>query len=200
LRRTGDEGFTLIEALVAIALITIVGTSFTIFLTGTTRISHHESIRDTAAQVAAGGMERARSMRGAALLAGRAQCDSTHSCADATIAAAYLGTGAQRWDASGAGTPAVPLPTDPETVELDGLRYQRYYYVARCWLKSAADENTSASRPCGNAVPAGSSYPAEYVRLVVAVTWPGQECAAGICSFATAALLSASATDPYLES
>jgi hypothetical protein len=138
-------------------------------------------------------MEKARGMRGAALLAGRAECDGGHPC-DAPVSdrvSAYLGSLPQRWDAAATGTPVLPLPSSPEIVELDGLRYARYYYLARCWQTAASDGSTGG-RPC-TVTAAGSAHPAEYVRLVVAVTWPGQG------SYVASTLMSASSVDPFLE-
>jgi type II secretory pathway pseudopilin PulG len=184
---------------VSLAVIGIVGAAFTVFLVGTDRISHGASVQDTAAQVALDAMERARGMRGAALLAGRAECDSAHPCAAPVSdqVRAYLGSQARRWDAVGTGSVVLPTPADPERVVLDGLSFSRYNYLARCWQTAATDGSTG-SRPCTESA-AATSYPAAYVRLVVAVTWNGQECAGGICAYATATLLSSSATDPYLE-
>jgi prepilin-type N-terminal cleavage/methylation domain-containing protein len=189
-----DDGFTLIETLVSLAVIGIVAASCAVFLIGANRISGRASVQDTAAQIAIGGMERARGMRGAALLAGRAECDGAHPCdppVSGTVSA-YLGSLPQRWDAAAAGgTPVLPLPSSPEVVELDGLRYHRYYYLARCWQTAASDGSTG-SRPCTVAA-AGSAHPAEYVRLVIAVTWPGP----GI--YVASTLMSSSPVDPYLE-
>ena len=195
-----DEGFTLLETLVSLAVLAVVAGSVSIFLVATTRIGHRASLQDTAAQVAIGGMETARGMRGAALLAGRAACDAVHPCDPPVnpVVNAYLGTQPQRWDAAGTGTPALATPDTPETVELDGVRYRRYYYLARCW-QTAASDGWTADRPCTEAA-AGTAHPAEYIRLVVAVTWPDAQCAGGTCGYATATLMSASPIDPYLES
>jgi len=190
--RPDDSGFTLLETLVSLAIIGVLAASFTIFLVSANRISRRASVQDTAAQIAVDGMERARGMRGAALLAGRAECDGTHLCDPVGAAvSAYLGTLPMRWDAAGVGAPVLPLPSDPEIVELDGLRYQRSYYLARCWQTAASDGSTG-SRPCTVSA-AGSSHPAEYVRLVIAVTWPGPG------SYVTSTLMSSSTVDPLLE-
>jgi hypothetical protein len=72
-------------------------------------------------------------------------------------------------------------------VVLGGISYRRYYYVAECWQVSGT------GGACTEAA-ATTTYPAAYVRLVVAVTAPG------LNTYVAAALLSASAADPYLES
>jgi prepilin-type N-terminal cleavage/methylation domain-containing protein len=184
-----DDGFSLAESVVALAVVAILATAFAGFMVSTNRISAGTAVTDAAAQVALSGMERAQVSRGAALLTGRAACDAGHPCAaviDSRVTT-YLGSGAQRWDAAGAGTSAVPLPSAPETVTLGGIPYQRYYYVAACW------QVAGSGGACTEAA-ASTSHPAAYVRLVVAVTAPG------MVTYVTAALLSASAADPYLES
>jgi prepilin-type N-terminal cleavage/methylation domain-containing protein len=189
-----DDGFSLLETLVALAVMGIVASSFTVFLLSSNRISHGASVQDTAAQIAVGGMERARGMRGAALLTGRAECDAGHPCAApvSSQVSAYLGSSPDRWDAAGGDPPTLPLPDSPETVELNGLSYSRYFYLARCW-QTAATDGSAAARPCTETA-AGTAHPAEYVRLVVAVTWPGS----GI--YVTSTLMSSSPIDPFLDS
>jgi prepilin-type N-terminal cleavage/methylation domain-containing protein len=209
--RNADQGFTLVEVLVSLTIITVVMTSVAVFLINSTRISRQESLRDTAAQVAVQGMENVRGVRGSTLLSGRAACDASHPC-DALVgdkAADLLGAEPQRWDARGPGPLTLPTagpqpdgsvvsgPDDPEAVVLGGLTFRRYYYVAKCWQAAAADGMATTPRPCTVAL-ASAAFPASFIRLVVAITWPGEECGGGTCSFATTSLLSASPTDPYL--
>jgi prepilin-type N-terminal cleavage/methylation domain-containing protein len=186
--RRPDDGFTMAETVVALAVVAILATSFAVFLVTTGRISAGTADRDTAAQVALSGLESARVSRGAALLTGRVACDTGHPCpvpVDSRVTT-YLGS-AQRWDATGTGAPALPLPSTPETVTLGGVDYRRYYYLAECW------QAAGAGGACTTAA-ASTAHPADYLRLVVAVTAPGRD------TYVTAALLSASPADPYLES
>lgn len=202
--RRSDEGFTLVEVLVSLSVMTVVLTSVTVFLVNSVRTSHGSSLRDTAAQLVVDGMEKARGMRGSALLSGRRACTATCASVGGTVAN-LLGAGAQRWDAADSTTTlALPSPgpqadgsvvTDPaqpEVMQLDGLTFQRYYHVAKCWQPAVSTTVTAVS--CAPAADA-----AELVRVVVAVTWSGADCSGGTCTYASVALFSASPTDPYIE-
>jgi prepilin-type N-terminal cleavage/methylation domain-containing protein len=199
-----DGGFTLVEVIVALGIITVVMTSLTVFMVNSRHSGHYSALRDTAVQLTVEGMEKARGVRGSALLSGRAQC--TTSCAPVVAAdvTTLLGSGVTRWDAAATtGTLTVPAPgtqsdgsvvdspDDPEVVTLDGIAYQRYYYVGACYQPSVT--TVTASLTCGPATAA-----APLVRLVVTVTWTGGECPGGTCAYSEAGLFSTAVTDPYL--
>lgn len=192
----------MVETLVALALATIVMTSLTVFLVGSRRVGQYGALRDTAVQLVIGGMEKARSVRGSALLSGRQLCVA--GCAAVVPgAASMIDAGAARMDAAGTGTLIVPqpgtqpdgsvvaAPGDPEVIKLDGLTYRRYYYLSTCRQVLAGGSLANAS--CTPGVTG-----AELARLVVAVTWTGAACPASACSVADAALFSVAAIDPYL--
>jgi prepilin-type N-terminal cleavage/methylation domain-containing protein len=200
--RRPDAGFTMVETLVALALATIVMTSLTVFLVGSRRIGHYGALRDTGVQLVIDGMEKARGVRGSALLSGRQLCVT--GCATVVPgAASMIDAGAARWDAAGTGTLIVPqpgtqpdgsvvaAPGDAEVVVLDGVVYRRYYYVSTC--RQAAVAGSVANASC---VPGVAG--AELARLVIAVTWTGTACPAATCSFADAALFSIAVADPFL--
>jgi prepilin-type N-terminal cleavage/methylation domain-containing protein len=198
-----DAGFTMVETLVALALATIVMTSLTVFLVGSRRVGQYGSLRDTGVQLVIDGMEKARSVRGSALLSGRQLCLT--GCATVVPAAAsMIDAGAARMDAAGPGTLIVPqpgtqpdgsvvaAPGDAEVIKLDGVTYRRYYYLSTC--RQAAIAGSIANATCIPGV-----IGAELARLVVAVTWTGAACTTGLCSFADAALFSIAVADPFLN-
>ncbi|GAB2607964.1 hypothetical protein Aab01nite_61690 [Paractinoplanes abujensis] len=201
--RGQEDGFTLIELIVTLGIITVVMTSLTVFVVGARKVARYGAQRNTAARLVVDGMEKARGMRGSALLGGRQQCLT--SCADVVSAQAgdLLGTSITRWDAAGPGTLAIPqagpqpdgsvvsTPADPEVVQLDGVPFRRYYYLGACWQPPVG--NGVAGLTCGAATTA-----APLVRLVVAVTWRDPQCTAGTCSTAEAALFSTAIVDPFL--
>jgi len=201
--KRADDGFTLIEVVVALGIISVVMTSLTVFMVGSRRSGHYSSQRDTAVQVAVEGMEKARGVRGSALFGGRAQCAGTCAAVISTSVTDLLGPGTVRWDASATtGTLTVPAPGaqpdgttvsrpgDPEVVQLDGTSFRRYYYLGTCWQNRALTSGTGLT--CDSS--AGS---AQLARLVVAVAWTGRECPAQ-CVYAEAGLFSAAVTDPFL--
>jgi len=198
-----DDGFTLVEVVVALGIITMVMTSLTVFMVDSRRSGRYSSLRDTAVQVAVEGMEKARGVRGSALLGGRAQCAGTCPAVVDSAVTDLLGASTVRWDAPATGsTMTVPTPgtqadgttvsrpTDPEVVQLDGVSFRRYYYVGACWQNRLTGSASGVT--CGSA-----TAPAQLARLVVAVAWTGRECPAQ-CVYAEAGLFSTAVTDPFL--
>jgi prepilin-type N-terminal cleavage/methylation domain-containing protein len=197
-----DDGFTLVEVVVALGIIAVVMTALTVFMVDSRRSGHYSSQRDTAAQLAVEGMEKARGVRGSALLGGRAACTACPAVVSATVTD-LLGAGLTRWDAPDlSGTLTVPAPgtqsdgstvsrpTDPEVIQLDGTPFRRYYYLGTCWQARVTTNATGVG--CG---PAADT--AQLARLVVAVTWTGRECRP-LCTYAEAGLFSVAVTDPFL--
>lgn len=193
----------MIEVVVALGIISVVMTALTVFMVNSRRGGHYSAQRDTAVQLAVEGMEKARGVRGSALLGGRAQCTGSCPAPVGTTVIGLLGNGTTRWDAPATtGTLTVPAPgaqpdgttvsrpTDPEVVQLDGTAYRRYYYLGTCWQDRQLANGTAVT--C-----ASSTSTAQLARLVVAVAWTGRECPAG-CVYATAGLFSVAVTDPFL--
>jgi len=197
-----DRGFTLVEVIVSLGIVTLVMTFLSVFMVNSRRAGRYSSLQDTAIQLAVEGMEKARAVRGSALLSGRAQCVSCATVVSSQVSL-LLGTGVTRWDAAGSGTLTVPQPgnqpdgsivtspASPEVVQLDGRWFRRYYYAGVC--SQPVVTASTANIACGT--PASS---AALVRLVVAVTWSDGQCAGGACSYATSGLFSSASADPFL--
>jgi hypothetical protein len=176
-------------------------TSLSVFMVNSRRAGRYSSQQDTAIQLAVEGMEKARAVRGSALLSGRAQCGACSAVVSSQVSS-LLGTGVTRWDAAASGTLTVPQPGSepdgsvvaspgaPEVVQLDGRWFKRYYYLGACSQPVVA--LSTANITCGTAASA-----ATLVRLVVAVTWSDGQCA-GACVYATAGLFSSAVADPFL--
>jgi prepilin-type N-terminal cleavage/methylation domain-containing protein len=181
-----DDGFTLVEVSVSLVIVSIVMASVTAFFIDGLRSVHRQGEQQTAAELALDGMEQARTLRGKALLAGRAICTS---CPTATGASTYLTT-TERWDAASSDgvTPTLPRPGSPDVRTVDGIDYRRYWYAGRCWTPRT-----------GGACVNSPANPLSFYRVVVAVTWPDTNCNAGTCSFVTSALFSGNLLDPVFE-
>ena len=182
--RPGDDGFTIIEVMVALALISTVMTAFGAYFLSSARTSRYQAQIQTATRLAQTGMEAARGLGGPTLLVGRAQCGA---CAGVSgfDTTGYLAD-TVRWDAPVPGaTPSVPLPGTAETTTVDGVAYQRYYFVGRCW-------QAAGGGPCR----ADTALPAAMVRLVVGISWRSADCGPGRCLRAATSLFSADPTDP----
>jgi prepilin-type N-terminal cleavage/methylation domain-containing protein len=197
-----DDGFTLVEVVVALGIITVVMTSLTVFMVNSRRGGHYSALRDTAVQLAVEGMEKARGVRGSALLGGRQACDGTCPAVISPAVTDLLGTGVTRVDRTATGTLTVPAPgtqadgsvvsrpTDPEIVQLDGTAFRRYYYLGTCWQTRLIVSSTGLN--CGS-----TTDTAQLARLVVAVAWTGRECT-DTCVYAEAGLFSVAVSDPFL--
>jgi type II secretory pathway pseudopilin PulG len=191
-RCAGDEreaGFALLEVIVSLAVITTIMAAVGSFFISSTRLTHRQGLEQGAAQLARDGLETARGLKGPALLEGRAECVTTCPDAAATGAEAYL-TETERWDlASDDGaTPILPRPDTPTQIVLGGTTYSRHWYIGRCW-------QAVTGGPCQ----ADSTKPVPLVRVVVAVTWPGADCASTVCSHVTSELFSANPKDPVFR-
>lgn len=202
-RGRDDQGFTLVEVVVSLGLLTLVMTFLTTFMVSSRKAGRYASLRNTAVQLAVDGMEKARAVRGSALLSGRAECVPACAAPVSPRVTALLGPDVKRWDAAGTGTLTVPQagtqpdnsvvssPTDPEVVQLDGRWFKRYYHLGACWQPIVT--SSTADLGCGTTPTA-----APVVRLVVAVVWSDAQCPAGTCSYAETALFSTAVTDPFL--
>jgi len=182
-REAREGGFTLVEVIIALGLISVITASLGVFFSNSIATSRHQTQLQAASRIAGAGMERARGLGGPALLAGRAQCGTCASVS--SLAGTYL-AGTERWDAPvTAATATVPYTNQPESVTVDGIAYQRYWLVGKCWLAAA-----------GGTCSTNSTLPIAMVRLVVAVVWSDRSCAAGQCVRAATELFSAVAAEP----
>jgi len=184
LDRTADGGFTMIEVLVALALISGLMAALGTYFVGTMKVSRYQAQIQTATRLLQTSMEQARGYGGGALLVGRAECGS---CLDVTgyDNPEYL-TGMVRWDAQGTDvTPTVPLTNNPQVDTINGIQYTRYTFVGKCWQAAT-----------GGACSTTSTLPVAMVRLVVGVTWTGSSCPYAFCIRASSALFSATPDDP----
>ena len=190
-----DEGFTMVEVLVAIAVVSVVMLSLSSFFVISTRIDSEQGDRQSAVQAADDAMERARGMQVSALLTGRDLTSSTKQWSAPIAAVANLLAPAAQtmaYDdtaAAGAGATAV-LPTTYHSLVLNGIVFRQYWYIGRC------------QRPyTGGACVADSptSQFTKFFRVIVGVTWPGRSCPGGICAYVTSSLIGSETDEPIFD-
>jgi prepilin-type N-terminal cleavage/methylation domain-containing protein len=187
-RVPADAGFTLVEMIVSITVISIVMAALAAFFVSSMRLTRMQGDRQTAIQLAADAMERAHKLEPAALPSGRDEVSVGTQWAHPVDGVDLSGM-QQVSDPSaaiGAGASA-PLRTTYEAVTLGAITYRRYWYLGTCWQPKD-----------GGACSAAAGY-AEMYRLVVAVTWTDNTCAEAGCRYVTSTLISAKFPDPLFN-
>ncbi len=193
-KRRGDDGFTLVEVIVALALLAVVATAtLTFFVRGTSATSALQR-KQSAIAVANTALDLARSVAPAKLLSGRSAADvasqwSASSAPDLALT----------WPADDGASPAATVQTIPVTAtqKVSGQEYEVSTLIGVCYRQRAVGTTTGTTSSCGK--PAGSdasTTPAGYVkvyRVVAEVTWrtPGQVsgCNAGVCVYRASTLI-----------
>jgi prepilin-type N-terminal cleavage/methylation domain-containing protein len=173
-----DEGFTLAEVVVSIAVIGVVMSALTTFFVTTMAVTNQQRGRQVAVQLAADATERVRALDSSQLIAGRAQCGGTNIC-DAPVPGVDLG-GMRRWDYRATADPTLPIN---ESRDINGVSYGRFWYLGKCWQqRGAGDDCVNPTGQTTNLV--------GFFRVVVAVTWRDNRCADHTCLYTTATLVS----------
>lgn len=192
-----DEGFTLIEVVVSLTLMSVMATAALYFFVGGTRAVTQQQRAQSSVVVANQAMELAYGVSAkpsggvSGLLVGRTQAAVAAQWTGVTsvegMAQAY-----QAWDptATSGDTPAVPLTS---TTELDGITYTSTTYIGACYRPMAA----TATDDCGllpGLLTAPATVPSGYARMLrvmVLVSWPASSgtCAAGACQYQVSSLV-----------
>jgi prepilin-type N-terminal cleavage/methylation domain-containing protein len=210
-RVSGDDGFSVIEVMVAIAVIGIVMTAMAPFLARSMVVAAQQRTEQVAVEIANDALERARALKPTSLLAGRGEettKDQWEAAGEVDKVAAYLATMQQDWDPADpdAGAQA-PLPTIPQEVTVGGKTYEQHWYVGRCWQPKAdprqiAPVLADCVAPAAAAVPAATDI--SFFRIVVAVTWSAAvsssdgSCKEGICVYVASTLVN-TGSDPTFD-
>lgn len=187
---TGDEGMSLIEVIVSVALIVFVMTATTAFFIQSMTGASLQQERQAAVAVAAQAMESTRAVPAANLLDGRSQ--ARNAALRASPTSVDLTQSVAAWDtaATSASVPTVAF-SDP-SVTVAGVAYNARTFVDRCYLPSPAAGVCGASRPdksqpaCPTATVTGCLY-----RVSVEVRWtPGRgvTCGGGDCHYLASTL------------
>ena len=180
--RRGEEGFLLLESVVAIALMTLLLAALASFFTSAVASTGSQRARQAAVQLASSQMEMVRALPASDLVIGRdsASVTSQLAAASPTVQPALAGMTSATDSTAAAGSGATAaVPTAPTTRVVGPTTYSVSTYLGTCRVRA-----TSPS-PCDL-----SGTSAELLRAVVAVTWPGERCPARSCSYVTSTVLS----------
>jgi prepilin-type N-terminal cleavage/methylation domain-containing protein len=192
------SGFSLIEVIVALALILFVMTSSVVFFVRSMQTSSTQQVREAAISLADQGMEQARSVPSAGLLSGRDKGRSdTQWAALPAAAAAAKAVSKEVWDstATGSSTPVVPFTTSDITTLVNKTQYTVNTAIGQCWI------STTTSVVCNVPSPVPSTATPLY-RVIVDVHWTakiGEYCPAAGCDYVVTTLRDPS-VDPLFNS
>ncbi|MGA5304069.1 putative Ig domain-containing protein [Nucisporomicrobium flavum] len=196
-RAAGDGGFSLVEILVAMAIIgTVMGASVP-FMVRTLAASDQQADQQVAIQLATDGLERVRALNPKSLLTGRGdqavkeQWDFAPAVVKSRLATMRAASDPMLPAGSTEGRLA-PLPTKPVGTAVNGTTYQTQWYVGRCWQAVAAGSPSvvgACTAPADATVtPAGPAF----YRVVVATTWTSRACTTvdHVCAYLTSTMTS----------
>ncbi len=194
-RAGGDDGFFLLESIVAIAILTIIMAALTAFFTETVHTTSLQRAKQTAVQVADAAVDSLRAVPATDLATGRdaTSVDTQFSGASSNLKTTWLDPAVMKpsVDTSNSGASAV-VPTTPTTTSLNGTTFSVSKYVGDC----AAPVGDAAACTTANLTATPATSYVGYVRAVVAVAWPDSRCASNTCTYVTATLITKTVTDP----
>lgn len=78
------------------------------------------------------------------------------------------------------------------TATVNGIRYTQTWVTSKCWKP-----RTQLSGDCGTV---RTARDAEFLRVVVTVSWLERHCATGICTYTTSTLISNASSEPFFDS
>lgn len=203
----GDEGFSLIETVVSMALIAIVMTAATMFFVNVLQASSYLRGKQAAVQLADDSLEQARAYEVKSVLNGRDQNSSDtqwNAGLNNLMVKPYLQATQEVYDssaASGAGTscsntPAGNTPacinTTGQVTTINGINYTVNTYVGSCIRLSGSTACTKGALSAVGANDVG------FYRIITAVTWTNKVCPSSTCTYVSAELLNTS-SDPIFN-
>lgn len=184
--RRDDDGFILLETLVAIGLIAVVMAALTTFFVGAVASTSTQRATQVATQLANSSVDTIRSLPASDPVNGHdassvaAQFNAAPAAVAPWLSSMTAATDPKAVTGSGA-TAAVPTVGVAQIV--NNITYGVTVYLGNCVIPSGVlTDAVCASAAAGTGI--------QYLRAVVAVTWTGQRCPAGLCSYVTATLLS----------
>jgi type II secretory pathway pseudopilin PulG len=216
-RGAGDEGTTLVETIVSLALVMTAMAAMGTYFVNSFLVVNGQRTAQTAAQVANSSIEQIRGLRGNSLAANRSQgvVDSQWASGLTNDAVkTYLTDMDEAYDplaAAGSG-PDAAISTSTQTVKADGTNFSRTIYVGACYLYTGLPTGTSnvySNDISNNCQPRAQSTdqllgkflntPRElqFYRAVVLLTWTGHGCAGDTCNYVVSTLISRQAEPTF---
>ena len=189
---SSDAGFSLMEVIVAVFILTIVMAAATAFFINNAHSVGGQSQRQNAVYLADQQLEAVRSVPADKLVKGRtlAVVTALHATPGASALIAQDDTSAGNYDTTAAAG-ATPEIATTQTKTVNNVPYTVRTFINRCWYDPA-------TQVCGST---SSSTTTQEYRVIVDVSWAptGQRACSGGCSYAASALIDPNA-DPSFNS
>jgi prepilin-type N-terminal cleavage/methylation domain-containing protein len=200
-----DDGFTLLELVVAIAMITVMTAGLTSFYVQTSRTSGAQSQAQVADHLASSTMESVSLLPGDALVTGRPACAVSQQWAlsipgisdyladmtavsDSRLTATSCPGSAAAMDILYQSTQLEMKAVVKQNVNGKAVDFTRYIYVGECWMSNGSE----CAKPTAATPPAGKIA---MLRVAIAVTWLSARCSASTCSYVTDTLVTENTSD-----
>ena len=215
-----EEGFTLVEVAVALALLVIMMIPFTDAFVSSIRATADAHVREVGVMLADTDLDQARALDptdkgGAALYSGHTQAAVTNQWTNydfPEVSALLAATEPTAVDTIT--TDPVYLPVTPQTQQVGGITFTVYYYVGLCLEPPYAPATAATCGAYNTAAPFNTATPpaplatnpspepqAGYFmyRVIVDVTWPAPHtgCGTAGCHYVTSTLVNGNANPTF---
>lgn len=189
-----DDGFILLESMIAISLITVIMAALGVLFISSMANTSHERTRAGAARVATTVLDDLNSRDATSLVSGR-----TSTCVyptPSTAVTTYLASMTDARDTDSTNTTCAPtVSVSPVTRVIGSTTYTVNQYLGWCSYTTAADGTATCVKAGSCPATGGTGC---YLRAVVAVSWNGSNCTPTSCTLVTSTLISAN-TDPTFK-
>jgi prepilin-type N-terminal cleavage/methylation domain-containing protein len=197
--RRADEGFTLVEVLVALTVLTVAMTGMGAFFVNSSLTVAQQRDNRNAAVLASNALEKIRALEESALLDGRGQDKVTAQFAAAENGPfrarlkPYFDNMKREGIAGVTGGENAALPTEPKDFTVAGTAYKQSVFVGPCEVYVAlGDDCVNPLALTDPKRPADAATILQYFRVVVLVSWSHKRCTAnaGDCAHISSTLIS----------
>lgn len=199
----GDDGFSLVEMVVALAVISVTMLASAPFFVRSLTTVNKQRTGQAAMQLAETAMEQVRGLKGSSLLTGRsllatqAQFDVAPSVVGPYLQTMQVAADPMIKDATSTAGADAPIPTVAQQITVEGTTYTQNIYVGQCEIYLTGG-STECVYPKGAAAPADSTQILQFFRVVVLETWPDGTCPNSACGYVATTLVSR-ASEPTFD-
>ena len=202
---TGDEGFSTLEMIVALAVLSVTMLASGPFFVNTLTNVNRQRTRQAAVQLADTAMEQVRGLKGSALLTGRstlatqAQFNAAPSAVGPYLATMQVVGDPMITDPTSTAGVDAPISTAAQQLTVEGTTYTQTIYVGECEVYLTG--TSECVYPKGAGAPADATQILQFFRVVVLETWPDANAcraAGGTCTYVATTLVSR-ASEPTFD-